>query len=45
MRGLLGFAVLMALQLIYGGFLLWDVLSGLLGFRFPPIAWAIYELV
>lgn len=45
MKGLLGFAVLMALQLICGGFLLWDVLSGLLGFSFPPIAWAIYELV
>lgn len=45
MRGLLGFAVLMALQLICGGFLLWDVLSGLLGFRFPPIDWAIYALV
>ncbi|WGW05817.1 helix-turn-helix transcriptional regulator [Tropicibacter oceani] len=34
----------MALQLVCGLFLLWNILPGLLGFQTPPIAWVYYEL-
>lgn len=45
MRGWQGVILLMALQLVCGLFLLWDILSSLLGLRTAPIAWALYELV
>ena len=45
MRGGLGFAALMALQLACGLFLFWNILTSLLGLSTPPIPWALYELV
>lgn len=43
--GWLGFALLLAVQLVCGLFLLWDILTSLLGLRTAPISWALYELV
>ena len=35
----------MALQLACGAFLLWNILTSVLGLNFAPLSWAIYELV
>lgn len=45
MKGLAGYATLMAVQLVCGLFLLWDMSTSLLGLKFAPIAWVYYELV
>ncbi len=45
MKGLAAFAILSALQLICGAFLLWDILTSLLGLTSAPISWALYELI
>ena len=45
MKGLFGFALLSALQLACGAFLLLDILVSLFGLNFAPISWALYELI
>lgn len=35
----------MALQLACGAFLLWNILTSVLGLNFAPLSWAVYELV
>ncbi len=41
----LAFAALLLLQLICGGFLMWDVLASVLGVNYTPVSWALLELV
>lgn len=45
MKGLIGFGALLVLQLACAGFLLWDIMTSLLGLGFAPVSWAVYELV
>ncbi len=44
MKTWLGIAPLMAVQLVCGLFLLWDILGPVLGIATAPIAWVYYEL-
>lgn len=45
MRPWIGIGPLMALQLVCGLFLLWNILTSLFGIQTRPIAWVYYELV
>lgn len=44
MKGLVSFALLMALQLVCGLFLVWDIVPPLIGLKVRPLAWVYYEL-
>lgn len=44
MKGLAGFGLLLAVQMVCGVFLLWDMSTALLGLATPRVAWIWYEL-
>lgn len=44
MKDRLGFGGLILVQLSSGLFLLWDILSSVLGLSVAPVSWALYEL-
>ncbi|MFP7672652.1 helix-turn-helix transcriptional regulator [Marivita sp. S0852] len=45
MKGQIGFGLLLAVQLVCAGFFLWDILTPLLGIRYAPVSWALYEIM
>ncbi|MFP7570230.1 helix-turn-helix transcriptional regulator [Marivita sp. S2033] len=45
MRGQVGFALLLAVQLVCAAFFLWDIFAPLLGIRYAPVSWALYEMM